>query len=102
MKKIIHLSDLHVGFADMEKHFHILIRNIIFKKQPAENYVIIITGDLIEMAKIEFFALAKKGIDTLRQQGFTVLAVPGNHDYSNLLYGEKKNIERSRSLSVPV
>jgi hypothetical protein len=37
MKKIIHLSDLHVGHEDCGVKFRALIDNITFLKQPAKN-----------------------------------------------------------------
>ena len=48
MKKIIHLSDLHVGYKDLGERFQCIADDIIFLKQPAANYVIVITGDLAE------------------------------------------------------
>lgn len=93
MKKIIHLSDLHIGYRDMEERFYRLIGNIMFKKQPAQQYVIVITGDIIDRAQTGFFAAAEQAVAVLRQAGYTVLIVPGNHDYANLVHGEKKNTE---------
>jgi 3',5'-cyclic AMP phosphodiesterase CpdA len=94
MKKIIHLSDLHIGYPDLEERFQIIIKNIIFTKQPASNYVIVITGDLVERATSANYEEAKMYLEKLRKEGYTVLTVPGNHDYSNILFAESKNVER--------
>lgn len=93
MKKIIHLSDLHIGYRDMEERFYRLIGNIMFKMQPADRYVIVITGDIIDSARRDFFTAAKQAVGVLRQAGYTVSIVPGNHDYANLLHGQKKNVQ---------
>ena len=50
MKKIIHLSDLHVGHEDCDEKFRAIIDNITFLKQPAENYIVVITGDIVDNA----------------------------------------------------
>ncbi len=50
MKKIIHLSDLHIGYSDMLERFQHIIKMISFTKPEAENYIIVITGDLVEGA----------------------------------------------------
>jgi 3',5'-cyclic AMP phosphodiesterase CpdA len=94
MKKIIHLSDLHIGYSDMEERFQVIIKNIVFSKQPASNYVIVITGDLVERATSPNYEGAKMCVDKLKEEGYTVLPVPGNHDYSNLLFAVKKNVGR--------
>ena len=57
MKKIIHLSDLHIGYNDLGDRFDCIASNIIFGKQPADQYVIVITGDIVESA------FARSGFD---------------------------------------
>ena len=52
MKKIIHLSDLHIGHEGMYERFRELIRRLTLLKQPAANYVVVITGDLVEEMKL--------------------------------------------------
>lgn len=84
MKKIIHLSDLHIGFKsqDLTKRFEGIVQSIIFVKEPAEDYVIVITGDLVEKATDPVHhKAAKMYLEKLQSQGFTVLVAPGNHDY---------------------
>lgn len=82
MKKIIHLSDLHIGYRDCGKKFRTLVDNLAFLKQPAENYIVVVTGDLEENANEPSHAEeAREAIETLRRYGYRVLLVPGNHDY---------------------
>ncbi len=93
MKKIIHLSDLHIGYKkqDLEKRFKGIAECIIFVKEPAEDYVIIVTGDLVERATDPAnHENTKTYLDKLQTQGFTVLVIPGNHDYGTGTLGDKK------------
>ncbi|MCH9647735.1 MAG: metallophosphoesterase [Deltaproteobacteria bacterium] len=96
MKKIIHLSDLHIGFRDsrgrnLGDRFHDLVRNLVFEKQPAENYVVVITGDLVESAtETANYDEVRLHLEALRERGFTVLVCPGNHDYGTGILGSKK------------
>lgn len=86
MLKIIHLSDLHIGYSSqhLEIRFNAIVNNIITKKQPAAEFVVLITGDLVERATDHSsHAIAKRQIDRLESSGFRVLIVPGNHDYGN-------------------
>jgi predicted MPP superfamily phosphohydrolase len=50
MKRIIHLSDLHVGHKECGARFQAIIDNIKFLKQPASNYIVVITGDIVNNA----------------------------------------------------
>jgi len=82
MKKIIHLSDLHIGYADMSRSFKCIVDNIKFLKQPASDYVIVITGDIVENAFDDpRYEEAQAYMQMLRDEGYAVLIVPGNHDY---------------------
>ena len=96
MKKIIHMSDLHVGYRNFDERYRVLIDNLIFEKgDKASTYVIVITGDLVNNAnKKESFKDVRKGIDGLRKAGFhDVLVVPGNHDYGTGNKGNKKFVK---------
>jgi 3',5'-cyclic AMP phosphodiesterase CpdA len=94
MKKIIHLSDIHVGWDDCGERFRTIIDNITLLKQPASNYVILITGDLAENANhSEFTEETYAGIRQLEQNGYTVLIVPGNHDYGTGTWGNLKFVK---------
>ena len=91
MKKIIHLSDLHVGHDDCGENFRTIIDNITFLKQPAKNYIVVITGDIVDDAnRSEYTDEALAGIRRLETEGYTVLAIPGNHDYGSGAVGNKK------------
>lgn len=82
MKKIVHLTDLHLGDGNCTETFDNVVNNIIGRLTRANEYIIIITGDLMEKVKsIEDYALAKDYIVKLENAGFIVLVVPGNHDY---------------------
>lgn len=99
MRKIIHLSDLHVGYKDLGRRFHCLAAEIEFLKEPASDYVIVITGDLVESAhRDESFGEVKAQIDRLSAVGFRVLVIPGNHDYGTGWLGDKKFIDRFKQV----
>ncbi len=94
MKKIIHLSDLHVGHEECGARFHALIDNITFLKQPANNYIIVITGDIVDNAThSEYIDEAVDAIEQLKERGYKVLVVPGNHDYGTGVKGDKKFVD---------
>ncbi len=93
MKKIIHMSDLHVGYKDLGDRFLKIITNLkIQKREEAGDYVIIITGDLVENAHLQRdYSKVKEILDDLKRAGFDhVLLIPGNHDYGTGDYGDKK------------
>ncbi len=94
MKKIIHLSDLHVGYETDGAQFRKIIENITFLKQPASDYVIVITGDLVDNATLE--AQTDEVLDAINQlklRGYTVLVIPGNHDYGTGSWGNPKYVK---------
>ena len=96
MKKIIHMSDLHVGFEDLGERFHQIINNLISEKgDHAGEYIIVITGDLVDNAHHqESYTKVKSGLDILRRAGFeNILLIPGNHDYGTGSHGDKKFVK---------
>jgi len=109
MKKIIHLSDLHVGHKDCGEKFRAIIDNISQLKQPAKEYIIVITGDIVNNAnRGKQIDEAVEGIRLLEKRGFRVLVIPGNHDYGNGGMGKRKFVEifkeryyKSRDVSYP-
>jgi len=109
MKKIIHLSDLHVGHEDCGDKFRAIIDNITFLKQPAKNYIVLITGDIVDNATHSEQAVeAVEAIEQLEERGYKVLVVPGNHDYGTGTRGNKKFVDlfkeryfKSREISYP-
>jgi 3',5'-cyclic AMP phosphodiesterase CpdA len=91
VKKIIHLSDLHVGYENCGANFRAIIDNITFLKQPARNYIILITGDIVDDATIGIQTdEAVEAVRLLEGRGYTVLVVPGNHDYGTGILGDEK------------
>ena len=50
MKKIIHLTDTHIGYQDLSTTLGDMVTRIIFTKEEASNYVIVHTGDVVEDA----------------------------------------------------
>jgi predicted MPP superfamily phosphohydrolase len=94
MKKIIHLSDLHIGHDECGANFKAIIDNISIQKQPAKNYIIVITGDIVDNANHgEQIDEAVRAIGQLEERGYRVLAIPGNHDYGNGARGNKKFVD---------
>jgi predicted MPP superfamily phosphohydrolase len=93
MKKIIHLSDLHIGYRDCGKKFRTIVDNIVFLKQPAENYIVVITGDIQENANEPSHSEeALEALGRLGAEGYTILLVPGNHDYGTGSMGNPENV----------
>jgi len=94
VEKIIHLSDLHVGYEDCSAKFRAIVNNITFLKQPAKNYIVVITGDIVNNANhSEYIDEAVEAIEQLKERGYKVLVVPGNHDYGTGVEGDKKFVD---------
>lgn len=94
MKKIIHLSDLHVGHRDCGEKFRLIVSRIVQTMQPASDYVIVITGDLVENAyHNEQRQEALQAIAQLKQHQYTVLVAPGNHDYGTGAWANPKFVD---------
>lgn len=94
MKKIIHLSDLHIGYPDMLQRFQYISNMIGELKKPHEDYIIVITGDLTDLATDSNYTDAADYVKHLREMGYTVLVVPGNHDYSELIFHWRGNVKK--------
>ena len=109
MKRIIHLSDIHVGHEECSVKFRNLIDSISSLKQPAKNYIIVITGDIVDNAnRSEQIDEAVEAVEKLEERGYTVLAIPGNHDYGTGTMGNRKFVGlfkekyyKSRKISYP-
>lgn len=92
MKKIIHLSDIHVGYKDFDQRFQSIIQALIRKMgSAAGDCVIVITGDVVDNANdTESFQKVSGGLDELRGAGFLhILIVPGNHDCGSGDWGDR-------------
>lgn len=100
--KIIHFSDIHIGYKDKEysdkysvadDRFSLIIDNLQLKLQELNKleqneYVIIITGDLVNQAGdkddngYQNYKIMKDKLTKLNHDGFkNILIIPGNHDY---------------------
>jgi 3',5'-cyclic AMP phosphodiesterase CpdA len=88
---IIHLSDLHIGYPGCEDRFRVIVDNIITFCESAHDTIVVITGDIVDKGKTKRqLVLAKAQIVLLENAGFTVLVVPGNHDYGSGIFPRKK------------
>lgn len=95
MKKLIHLTDTHIGYRDLSSTMGDIVTRIIFTKEDASNYVIVHTGDVVEDATRDgSYEEALAHFDRLRNAGFTVLFVPGNHDYGTGSLGSSSYVEK--------
>lgn len=84
MSKIIHLSDLHIGHKELGKRAWGIANRIILNKPNGSDYVIVLTGDLVEDGfNTNSLIEAKQLVDYLKAAKFRVLVVPGNHDVGN-------------------
>jgi len=94
VKKIIHLSDLHIGHEDCTSLFNTIADNIILRMEPADEYIIIVTGDIVDNAnRTEFTDDAVAVFRRLEDNGFKMLVVPGNHDYGTGVFGNDKFVD---------
>ncbi len=77
------MSDLHVGASGMLERLELVVANLIFEcGDRAADYVIVITGDLVDSASRAAYDLVLPQLERLRNAGFRhILVVPGNHDY---------------------
>jgi predicted MPP superfamily phosphohydrolase len=92
--KIIHLSDIHLGNEDCGDKFRTIAEKIIETRQPVQDYIIVITGDIVDNAHHdEFVSEALEIIQTLKDNGYRVLLIPGNHDYGTGILGDKKFVK---------
>lgn len=68
----------------MSDVFEGMIGRLIYLCKPANEYVVVITGDLIDDATKEGqLTEAKSHIETIKKEGFNLLVAPGNHDYGS-------------------
>jgi len=109
MKKIIHLSDLHIGYRerdpqarcpDMGERFRQIVDTMRLVKTPRESYVVVITGDLVESALDPANYEEARGLiatleaeDEQGRPGFKVLVAPGNHDYGSGSHARRRYVE---------
>lgn len=95
MKKIIHLTDTHIGYQDLSTKMGDIVTRIIYTKEDASNYIIVHTGDVVEDAtRAGSYEEAWSHFKRLKDAGFVVLFVPGNHDYGTGSYGSKEYVDK--------
>ena len=75
MARLVHLSDLHFG-----AHDELLVVAVEEKIRALKPDLVVISGDFTQRARVEQFKEACDFLERLRDGGFEVLGVPGNHD----------------------
>lgn len=101
-RKILHLSDLHLGKNDSSNEKQALdtivsqIQNTYGREKIKP--LIVITGDLVDYGGKIYFDWAKETLLPLLNQGYLVIFCPGNHDYS----GQVNAVELSPFLSTAI
>jgi 3',5'-cyclic AMP phosphodiesterase CpdA len=86
---------LHIGSGGLYERFQHVVSRIIATMRPASDYVVLITGDLVEMARGGYqYREARDALDVLEGAGFRTLIVPGNHDYNAGMVLSKRFVPR--------
>lgn len=78
--RFIHLSDFHIGRGDHRETVWRLWNWISQNQDTHGAGTILLTGDIVEDGAEDQYQDAKILFDAMRDAGYTVLAVPGNHD----------------------
>ncbi len=95
MKKIIHLSDLHIGADNCYANAKLIVANIINRMQPVTDYIVVITGDIANnVYRQDQHNLALGLVNQLKESQFEVLLIPGNHDYGNGFWASQKYVRK--------
>jgi len=94
MKKIIHLSDLHIGYGDCGDRFGRVIERMTEYFTNPKDYVVVITGDIVNESKENEQLTEAKGLLSTLKDKFQVLFVPGNHDCGKGNVAKKKYFKR--------
>jgi 3',5'-cyclic AMP phosphodiesterase CpdA len=94
--KIIHLSDLHVGYKSSSGRYNTtdglkkIISYLIDLKIPHSKYTVVITGDLVDDATDRKNYDTALGLIKDLKKHFRVLLIPGNHDYGTGVLADAK------------
>jgi 3',5'-cyclic AMP phosphodiesterase CpdA len=83
--KLIHLSDTHVGRDDNGLRLQRLLDDIA-TLGPAQQHLIIHTGDLCDRASPDLMQQSRALLDPLAAQGWRLLLCPGNHDCGDAVH----------------
>ena len=93
MKKIIHLTDTHLGYENLSTRMGAVIDRMINTIDDPADYIVVHTGDLIEDATVDnAYNEAIQCINRIKSAGFTFLCIPGNHDYGTGYIGFKQYV----------
>ncbi|MCJ7734047.1 MAG: metallophosphoesterase, partial [Anaerolineales bacterium] len=79
--RFVHLSDLHIGKSNNLEKTNLLVDWILKNKKIHQSGIVLITGDLVDDGETWQFYHGKEVIERLRNNGYKVLVIPGNHDY---------------------
>lgn len=87
MKKLIHLTDLHIKKGELKAHaqeIQSLILSRDLQKNPnydPKDYALLITGDFVDTAEdITSWEFASAWLNALKNAGYDLYVCPGNHD----------------------
>ena len=95
MKKIIHLSDIHLGYDNLTSTMDRLVAGILEQIDNPDEYIIVLTGDIVQDAtKDGSYDLALNHLQPLKEAGFKILCAPGNHDYGTGNVGNPKFVKK--------
>jgi 3',5'-cyclic AMP phosphodiesterase CpdA len=81
--KLVHLSDTHYGVGKNAYNLIWVVTWMIANLDHRE-HIIVFTGDLVDSPKVEWYKAVAELLWQLRDAGFVVLTVPGNHDIHDL------------------
>jgi len=86
--KIIHLSDLHIGYVkgkwNCTKRAISIANTVVSKCKPAHEYVVVISGDIVDKGKRhKQIKQAAELFDIFSKNKIRYIVVPGNHDYGS-------------------
>ena len=87
VRRILHLSDLHIGMNNSQvplRQAQRIVQGMI-DTYAGDNPkpIVVISGDLVDYCSPDNCLAAQGLLDQLKTKGFTPLVVPGNHDYSD-------------------
>lgn len=77
--QLIHLSDWHLGVPSNNENAFDLVGHIV-KNQNPQDSAIVVSGDVMDTPNEENAILAAQLFGALKDAGFMVYAIPGNHD----------------------
>ena len=81
MRKIVHITDLHIGTQDCRANIVNVVGRIIAQLAP-DDHVVVVTGDIVDdETKGTLPDAWNTVLKPLPDAGFPLLNVPGNHDF---------------------